>query len=64
MGREEFRISTFLTIIDSLLVHLRKRLTSYEEYKEKFYFLDGASMKNMTTNDVKEIAFSSNELSQ
>lgn len=49
-GRDNFRISTFNIIIDTLLHQLEKRISCYKELSKTFGFLDAAFLKTMKGN--------------
>lgn len=52
-GRDSFRISTFLVIVDCLAVEIRKRRDAYEEFNKKFAFLNIDNLGKMSFEDIK-----------
>jgi len=53
-AREQFRISSFNVVLDSLAVELRKRLEAFSKLYELFGFL--TQFKSMTYEEVKKCA--------
>jgi hypothetical protein len=53
-ARQQFRISSFNVVLDSLAVELRKRLEAYSKLYELFGFL--TQFKSMTYEEVKKCA--------
>ncbi|KAG0711895.1 LINE-1 retrotransposable element ORF2 protein [Chionoecetes opilio] len=53
-GRDKFRVTAFLPIIDKLCAALQQRLAAYSDLREKFGFLSEISKK--TNTELKEAA--------
>jgi hypothetical protein len=54
LGRNHFRINTYLTIIDKLNNELQKRRKDYKYFCEPFSFIN--TIKNMKQNEISEKA--------
>lgn len=55
-GRDEFRVNTYLLIIDRFISEFKRRKSAYDEYQERFYFLQELTKGNLSSEVVRQKA--------